>query len=138
MLPMTSTHRLGWTALALLALVGCDTGVATPTLPPTSSKAANAPGENEVKAMPVAEGAVMPLTADQVAEIKKLPAEDQSLALAQKVCPVSHEPLGGDMGVPIKQVIGDKTFFVCCSSCKARVKEKPDQVLAELAKLNGK
>ena len=39
------------------------------------------------------------------------------------------------MGMPIKQEIGDTTFYICCSGCEKTVKNKPDDVLAALAKL---
>ena len=152
---MTPIRRLGWTSLALFALVGCDAGVSTPVAPPAGGTAGNGAGgtagapTNEIKPMPVPEkgdapkveepkAEIKPLTEEQIAEIKKLPPDEQPIAMAQKICPVSGEPLGGDMGAPIKQKIGDKTFFLCCAGCESKVKNKPDEVLAALAKLNAK
>jgi hypothetical protein len=146
---MTPIRRLGWTALALFALVGCEPAAppaATPATPTTPPATPEPKAPTEITPMPVEpgkaeepkkEGAAVdkPLSDEQLAEIKKLPADEQPIALAQKVCPVSHDALGGEMGVPIKQTIGDKTFYICCAGCEKTVKNKPDEVLAELAKL---
>ena len=51
----------------------------------------------------------MTLGADELAEIKKLPADEQAVALKQIVCPVSGEHLGS-MGVPLKVTAEGKTF----------------------------
>jgi hypothetical protein len=150
---MTSIRRFGWTALALFAVGGCAP-VAPPVTPPvaggtagnatggTAGASAESNAPTEIKPMPVEEGKPKegaavdkPLSDEQVAEIKKLPADEQPIALAQKFCPVSGDPLGGEMGMPVKQKIGDTTFFICCESCEKKVKSKPDDVLAALAKL---
>jgi hypothetical protein len=139
---MTPIRRFGWTALALFALVGCDVGTSQPVTPlPSTTTGAGAEPKDSTKITPMPveptkDAAVdKPLSDEQVAEIKKLPADEQPIALAQKFCPVSGDPLGGEMGMPIKQTIGDKTFYICCASCEKKVKAKPDEVLADLAKL---
>jgi len=73
------------------------------------------------------------LTDEEVAEIKKLPADEQAIALKQVSCPVSGEHLGG-MDVPVKAEIDGRTFFLCCKSCQAEVKKDPKKVLAKLDK----
>ena len=77
--------------------------------------------------------AAVSLSEDEVAEIKKLPAADQPLALAQLVCPVSDENLGS-MEKPIKVTAKGQTFFLCCSGCEKKLKSDPDAVLAKLKK----
>jgi hypothetical protein len=72
------------------------------------------------------------LSAEEVAEIKKLPPADAALALKQMVCPVSGEHLGGDMGVPVKVSAEGKTFFLCCKSCNKDVQADPKAVVAKL------
>ena len=141
---MTSIRRLGWTVLALFALVGCEpaTPPATPT-PTTEPGPATAEPKapTETKSMPVeapkAEepkgAAVKKLSDDEIAEIKKLLADDQAIALAQVTCPVGGDNLG-EMGVPIKQVVDGKTFFLCCAGCEKAVKADPAGVLAKLKK----
>jgi hypothetical protein len=135
---MTPIHRLGWTTLALLALAGCE-APAPPVATPPATGTPGAPS-NETKALPVEpdkkEGAsVEKLTDEEIAEVKKLPADEQAAALGQVTCPVSGHHLGeGGMGAPIKQTIGDKTFYICCASCKGDVKNHPDEVLAKLKK----
>ena len=145
---MTSTRRLGWTTLALLALVGCESpttpGSAPSTITPADKSSKDAP---EVKSLPLEPGKTDDAKKDpmksagatdskftdaEMAEIKKLSPEDQAIAIAQVTCPVSHQTLG--MEVPIKKVIDGKTFFICCPGCEKKVAEKPQEVLAELKK----
>jgi YHS domain-containing protein len=130
---MNTPRRLGWIALALLALVGCEPSTPAPTNTPAPGKDAS-----EVKSLPVEpkkEGvSAVKLKDDELAEIKTLPADEQPLALAQGVCPVSKEHLGS-MGTPLKQTVNGKTFYLCCGGCERQVKNKPDEVLAELDKL---
>ena len=135
---MTTIRHFGWTSFALFALVGCEPAAPPPTPPATP---AVTPGEpkapSETKALPVEPGkpgaAVPKLSDDEIAEIKKLPAEDQKIALEQVVCPSSGEHLG-EMGPPVKQVVDGKTFFICCASCEKDVKADPKGVLAKLKK----
>lgn len=71
------------------------------------------------------------LSDDEIAEIKKLPAADQAIALKQILCPVSDEPLGA-MGAPIKETVGGKTFFLCCKNCEKDLKKDEKKYLAKL------
>jgi hypothetical protein len=153
--PMTSTRQFGWTALTLLALVGCDAGTTStpnappmPSIPPTVSPEAPK-DKTEVKSLPVEPGkaaepakteepkgaAAGKLSDEEIAEIKKLAPEDQAIALAQVTCPVSGDNLGeGGMGVPVKEVIDGKTFFLCCKGCEKDLKADPAKYLAKLKK----
>ena len=143
---MISIRRLGWTPLALFALAGCDAGMSTPTPIPAPATPSAGPADKapaEIKPMPVDPGkadepkkeaeAAKPLSAEEIAEIKKLPADEQPIALAQMTCPVSGDHLG-EMGAPIKQVVDGKTFYLCCASCEKAVKSDPAAVLAKLKK----
>jgi hypothetical protein len=80
---------------------------------------------------PKAAAAAVKLSDEEVAEIKTLPADQQTLALKQAVCPVSDEHLGS-MGAPIKVTAAGKDFFICCKSCKKEVDADPSAVLAKL------
>lgn len=71
------------------------------------------------------------LSDDQIAEIKKLPEADRAIALKQILCPVSDEPLG-EMGVPVKETVGGKTFFLCCKNCEKDLKAREKEILAKL------
>jgi len=71
------------------------------------------------------------LSAVEVAEIEKLPADERTVALKQVVCPVSGKHLGS-MKTPFKTTAEGKTFFLCCEGCDEEVKENPKQVLAKL------
>jgi hypothetical protein len=92
---------------------------------PTPSPAKSATPKEEEKS------ASIKLDEDQIANIKKLSAEDQKIALAQVVCPVSGEPLGS-MDKPIKVSAAGKTFFLCCDGCEKDVKADPAKVVAKL------
>jgi membrane fusion protein, copper/silver efflux system len=56
---------------------------------------------------------------------------DRALAEAQRICPVTDQPLGS-MGVPIKVEIKGQTVFVCCPGCDSEALEKPDEVLRKV------
>ena len=73
------------------------------------------------------------LNADELAEVKKLPADEQDAALAQALCPVSTEHLGS-MGTPIKVSAEGKTLYLCCKGCQKDFDADPKAVLAKLAK----
>lgn len=78
-----------------------------------------------------AKTASVKLEADEIAEIKKLPAGEQDMALKQAVCPASGEHLGS-MGTPIKVSAEGKTFYLCCKNCEKEVKADPKSVVAKL------
>jgi hypothetical protein len=61
----------------------------------------------------------------------KLSPEDRQAAVAQRVCPVTGEPLGS-MGKPIKVTQGDRHLFVCCAGCEEEAKAKFDEFYAQL------
>jgi hypothetical protein len=69
--------------------------------------------------------------ADVPEAFAELSAADQAVALAQKICPVSGEALGG-MGTPIKVSVGGRDVFICCESCKEPLLAEPDKYLAKL------
>ena len=74
------------------------------------------------------------LSADEIAEINKLPdAKDRELALAQKVCPISGDNLGG-MGAPLKVTADGKIAFLCCKGCKKDFDKDPQAALAKMGK----
>ena len=75
--------------------------------------------------------AAVVLSAEEVAEIKKLPEAEAVLALKQAVCPVSGEHLGS-MDVPIRVKAEGKTFYLCCKGCNKELNADPKAVVAKL------
>ncbi len=65
--------------------------------------------------------------------IAELPEADRAVATAQKICPVTDEPLGS-MGKPFKLTVNDRAVFLCCEMCKDAVTKEPDKYLAKLDK----
>ncbi len=65
----------------------------------------------------------------------KLSAEDRKAVDAQKYCAVMSSNLLGSMGTPLKLEIKGESVFLCCSGCKSKAEENPDQTLAAVAKL---
>ena len=61
------------------------------------------------------------LKADIERELAKLSQGDRELALTQKICLVSGEPLGS-MGLPIKVTVKGREAFVCCEGCVDELK----------------
>lgn len=74
---------------------------------------------------------------DVTANLGKLAAEDRALAEAQRLCPVTDEPLGS-MGVPIKLDIKGQPVLICCKACQKKAERDPDATLAKLAELKNK
>jgi multidrug efflux pump subunit AcrA (membrane-fusion protein) len=72
--------------------------------------------------------------------LSKLSAADRALAEAQKICPVTDQPLGV-MGTPVKVMVKGRPVFVCCKGCDEEALEKADAVLRkvnEFKKVGGK
>jgi Cu(I)/Ag(I) efflux system membrane fusion protein len=72
-------------------------------------------------------------SADDLKNINKLAPADRESARAQRLCPVSEEPLGS-MGVPHKMTIKGQTLFLCCKGCESEVTKEPEKVLSKLAR----
>ena len=51
---------------------------------------------------------------------------DQPAIQAQRVCAVTGKSLGS-MGTPLKVTRGDRSVFLCCQGCLAKVTANPDQ-----------
>jgi entry exclusion lipoprotein TrbK len=64
-------------------------------------------------------------------ELEKLSPEDRKLVLAQKICPVSGEPLGS-MGPPLKVTVDGKSFFICCEGCREEAEKNFAEHLAKV------
>jgi membrane fusion protein, copper/silver efflux system len=65
------------------------------------------------------------------AALAKLSPADRALAEAQKICPVTDEPLG-IMGAPIKVMVKGQPVFVCCKGCDEEALDKPDETLRKV------
>lgn len=96
----------------LVAVIGC-TSDTTPT-----EKANNPEGNAE--------------TSTEVEQnLAELSPTDRELAEAQKICPVTEEPLGS-MGVPIKVEVEGTAVFICCAHCEEKLKADPEKYLAKI------
>ncbi len=60
-----------------------------------------------------------------------LSADERAAAVAQKVCPVSDEPLGS-MGTPVKVPVGERNVFICCEGCRDELQKNSEKYLAKL------
>jgi Cu(I)/Ag(I) efflux system membrane fusion protein len=65
------------------------------------------------------------------ANLDKLDPDDRKLAEAQRLCPVTGEPLGS-MGKPVKLAVKGETVFVCCKGCPDDALADPDKTLAKV------
>lgn len=70
-------------------------------------------------------------TSPQENPFAELSDEDQKLAAAQAICPVSGEPLGS-MGTPIKVTKGDRALFLCCKGCEEDALKRFDELYDQL------
>lgn len=105
--------------LALALVAGCQ-GSTAPTQKTASTPVESNTSDPEVKA-----------------SLDKLSPEDRALAVAQKTCPITGEPLGS-MGVPPKLTIKDQIVFVCCSSCTKKAEADPEKTLKAVADAKAK
>jgi RND family efflux transporter MFP subunit len=74
-------------------------------------------------------------TMQALAEVAKLPAADRSLAAAQRLCPITKEPLGSK-GVPVKLDVLGQAVFLCCGGCKKKALADSAGTLRKVKELN--
>lgn len=84
-----------------------------------------------------AEGRIPALPAHRAApSAPSLSKEDQALAKAQGICPVTEKPLDS-MGGPILLTVKGKKVFVCCRGCERPLLASPDKYLERLSESVG-
>jgi hypothetical protein len=59
--------------------------------------------------------------------VGKVTKADEKAIAAQKICPVSGEELGGEMGPPVKITRGGRSIFLCCKNCLKKIEADPDK-----------
>jgi hypothetical protein len=67
------------------------------------------------------------LAGDRKLAIGSATKADEKAIAAQKVCPVSGEELGGEMGAPVKVTRDGKSIFLCCKNCLKKIQDDPDK-----------
>lgn len=91
-------------------------------------------GSKDVKAPPASSNdsqAAKPAAAQTPSGLNDLPEADRILALKQRICPVSGEPLGS-MGKPVKMTVKGRVVFLCCAGCEEEITKSPDKYLKKL------
>jgi hypothetical protein len=73
------------------------------------------------------------LADDPAIVVTKSTKVDEKAIAAQKVCPVSGEELGGEMGPPVKVTRGGSSIFLCCNNCLKQVRANPDKFFSASA-----
>lgn len=63
--------------------------------------------------------------------LQLLSKEDRALAVRQKLCPVTDEPLGS-MGKPFRVVLEGRVVFLCCKGCEEELRKNPGPFLAKV------
>ena len=117
-----------------VGLSGCaETGDSPPQSASTASHDhADHDGDHDHDADHPHAGEDQAAEAGEYAEVlAKLSEADRAIADAQKVCPVSGEPLGS-MGVPVKVTVKDRDVLLCCEGCRSAILDDPDKYLAKL------
>ncbi len=94
-------------------------------------------GCNDAKSPPTTAGASTGSVsvAKSTTDSDKLTKEDEALVKAQRLCPISDEPLGGEMGPPIKVMIKGQPVFLCCKGCVKDAEKNPDKTLKKVEEL---
>lgn len=107
--------------MALAAIVaGCAEPAAdTPTDTAATPTATAAPAETKAP------------SAEDLAQIDKLPEADREAAKSQQVCAITGEPLGS-MGIPVKMEVEGHPVFLCCKGCEADFNADPKAALAKV------
>ena len=70
---------------------------------------------------------------DSSITVGKVTKADEKAIAAQRVCPVSGEELGGEMGPPVKVTRGGHSIYLCCKNCLKKVQADPDKFFSALA-----
>lgn len=65
--------------------------------------------------------------------VGKVTKADEKAIAAQRVCPVSGEELGGEMGPPVKVTRGGHSIYLCCKNCLKKVQADPDKFFSASA-----
>ncbi len=76
-------------------------------------------------------------SAELIAALSELSADDRALAESQRICPVTELALGS-MGTPPKVDLNGRPIFICCEGCRDSLLEEPEKYLARLAALLAK
>ena len=80
---------------------------------------------------PKADASPSRFTADELANISKLDADDQAHARLQVLCPVTEMALGS-MGVPLKITVNGEAVLICCEGCTDMAQRNPDETLSKV------
>ena len=72
-------------------------------------------------------------SAEELEQITKLAPADQTRAIAQKLCPITGEPLGS-MGVPYKLSLAGRDVFLCCIGCESKARSNPESVVEKVGR----
>jgi len=72
-----------------------------------------------------------PKSAEMIAGLSELSADDRELAAKQGICPVAEFQLGS-MGTPPKVDIQGTPVFICCEGCREELLSAPEKYLAKL------
>jgi hypothetical protein len=63
--------------------------------------------------------------------LARLAPADRVLALRQKTCPVTDQPLGS-MGTPVRVDVSGKAVFLCCEGCEPELRTNLNKYLSKL------
>ena len=72
-------------------------------------------------------------SAEDLANIDKLPEPDRQVASQQRMCPITDFFLGS-MGVPYKITLRGEPVFLCCEGCAGAAKKSPRETLEKIAR----
>jgi hypothetical protein len=116
-----SCMAVAFAALLTFGFAGCS-DYGTESTPETPQSGGTSDGESGMESMP---------GDDETAGLQELSAEDRESAMAQKICPVSEEPLGS-MGAPERVNVDGREVWICCDGCRDKLLNEPEKYLANL------
>lgn len=116
-----SCVAVAFAALLAFGITGCS-DYGAESSPETSPPSGTSEGESDAE----------PAAGDnETAGLQELSAEDRESAMAQKICPVSEEPLGS-MGAPKTVDVDGREVWICCDGCRDKLLNEPEKYLANL------
>jgi Cu(I)/Ag(I) efflux system membrane fusion protein len=148
--PVLSNNRLGSMGMPVKIIVegqpvflccgSCETKArANPTNTVTKANELKSKGKTQASPKsPDPSPSMPPSLAEEIrASMALLNASDRPLAEAQRLCPVTGQPLGS-MGAPAKVMIQGQAVFLCCDGCDNRALADPAKTLSKLQSFRAK
>lgn len=86
---------------------------------------------DQLPSSPTGEGELQLTIPAEMKGVRLLPMQQRTVALRQRICPVTEQPLGS-MGKPILVRVAGREVYVCCEGCIETLRNSPEEYLTRL------